>query len=435
MKTVVIQIVLYLLFALSQVCWQVDNNASSSNTFQLKGRVVNENNQPVDGSVLILIPVKTEDEKKSRHSWEEIFDHHVTDKDGRFRLEIKASRHSRWRLYVLSPLATDTALPLLPPFAETLTRRYPALAGQEIDVTGKTDIALGDVPVQIEYGQVVVNLSPQKIANISSTLNLRLYDATGDWTGRGGGVEANVFRKGETAIAISLPEGHWGIHLTTDESKGWSETFVSVSRSSLQIPEEIYVDISREMPKQPAIDYSHHEAAKKELMVKGFAFTEDSFVERAALCNVRAVRLFLQAGMPQNAKGRYGNTALMEAISNRCQELTILLLSQQADINIKNNDGVTALHLAVMAGQMQVVDALLKAGANINEPMNDGITALMFAASSNRKRVVNRLILAGADVNLKDGNGRTALDWAVERENSEIIGLLKKAGARQRARR
>src|SRR5205085_6078421 len=128
---------------------------------------------------------------------------------------------------------------------------------------------------------------------------LRVRDAYGDRV-REGGIAPAHFQDDNSTVKILLPPSKWYIGLTQDESKGWTETSVSVNKSASQTPIEIYLDLNRGATPLQTLQYQDQAAAKKELKKRGYQFTGEDYIERARKCNTEDVDLFLQAGMPLN---------------------------------------------------------------------------------------------------------------------------------------
>ena len=65
-------------------------------------------------------------------------------------------------------------------------------------------------------------------------------------------------------------------------------------------------------------------------------------------------------------RGLYGETALYIASYSGYLEISELLTSSGADVNIRGSYGRTALHFASMYGRLEIVQLLLCQGANID---------------------------------------------------------------------
>ena len=80
-------------------------------------------------------------------------------------------------------------------------------------------------------------------------------------------------------------------------------------------------------------------------------------------------------------RDKYGETALHEASLRGHLEISELLTSSGADVNIRGSYGRTALHYASMYGYLEIVQLLLCQGADISLRTNSGSTARDIASS------------------------------------------------------
>ena len=90
-------------------------------------------------------------------------------------------------------------------------------------------------------------------------------------------------------------------------------------------------------------------------------------------------------------RGQYGETALHWASVEGYLEISELLTSSGADVNIRNSYGSTALHYASMNGHLEIVQLLLCQGADISLRDNGGSTALDIASSYGYLKVADCL--------------------------------------------
>jgi ankyrin repeat protein len=168
-------------------------------------------------------------------------------------------------------------------------------------------------------------------------------------------------------------------------------------------------------------------------------------------------------GRGVNEPDEHGRTPLMEAIKNRDERSTIvllehpridldvidgsvdtalhnsivigskktvkMLLNKGANVNVKNKHGYTPLHLASMRGSIEIVKILLDNGAEVSIRDDAGWTALHQAASHQREANVALLLKRGVDVNAKTKYWNTALHFAAMRGNIEIVKILLDNGA------
>jgi ankyrin repeat protein len=92
----------------------------------------------------------------------------------------------------------------------------------------------------------------------------------------------------------------------------------------------------------------------------------DALIGTAFMCNPRLAGELLKRGVPVNAARASGDTALMEAPSQRCADgaMVQLLLDAGADPNARSKDGFNALLAAAETGDAIGAQMLLKAGAD-----------------------------------------------------------------------
>ena len=121
------------------------------------------------------------------------------------------------------------------------------------------------------------------------------------------------------------------------------------------------------------------ESYQKEIKRKGLTYSIESFLERVEVGNKEIIELFMKAGMDVNAKGNYGETALMLASVHNNIEIIKLLIENNANVNAQNNDGETALMLTSLNDKFEAAKLLIKRGADVNIKSNTGHTALEYA--------------------------------------------------------
>ena len=116
-----------------------------------------------------------------------------------------------------------------------------------------------------------------------------------------------------------------------------------------------------------------------------------------------------------NAKGRNGETPLINAVKNGHEEVAQWLINVGgADINARGVDSKTALMHAIENGHNLLILWLVGQEAiDINAEDINHKTALMYAVERGNRKVIEWLLLRKADVNARDEQGRTALMYAV----------------------
>jgi ankyrin repeat protein len=154
------------------------------------------------------------------------------------------------------------------------------------------------------------------------------------------------------------------------------------------------------------------------------------------------ISALLAAGRDVNTRGRFGRTALHEAIQRKNPDIVRLLLDRGADPAIQDNCGYTALHHAVAkdyAGQVRnptIIRLLLDHGAdrtvNVqNFSMHD--TPLHKAAAfESNPIIIEMLLAAGANPNIQNGDSETPLHVNLsygDHGNEQTVHLLLEAHA------
>ena len=73
----------------------------------------------------------------------------------------------------------------------------------------------------------------------------------------------------------------------------------------------------------------------------------------------------MERGADIEAKNRYENTALQDAIFTKNVEVIKLLLDAGADPNVKNKHRITPLQSAISSGKVEIIKLLLEKGVKI----------------------------------------------------------------------
>jgi ankyrin repeat protein len=198
------------------------------------------------------------------------------------------------------------------------------------------------------------------------------------------------------------------------------------------------------------------EQAVQELEKLNVKFTPDDFVQAAEKGDLKAIQLFLNAGIDCNVQNTVGTTALMAASKYGRTDVVNKLLEQKVSVNAQGQQGMTALMLAAENGQVEIVKALLEKNADPNVEDQTGWTALMKAvyrgstgcvealAARSRQEVNRALLVAaltghqeiakilldnGAEVDSRADDGRTPLMLAAGKGDNDFVSFLLKAGA------
>jgi ankyrin repeat protein len=134
---------------------------------------------------------------------------------------------------------------------------------------------------------------------------------------------------------------------------------------------------------------------------------------------------FIDLGVDVNAKGPYGQTALMiAALKGNTEAVTLLLASPRIQVNEQAKNGATALMIAASKGYLEIVKALLGTeGIDVNLTSENGLTGLMLAVKHGHTKVVKALLAFPATIsNLSTHT--SAMDLAIQYNRSNIIFLL-----------
>jgi ankyrin repeat protein len=198
------------------------------------------------------------------------------------------------------------------------------------------------------------------------------------------------------------------------------------------------------------------EQALQELAKLNVQFTPDDFVQSANKGDLKAVQLFLEAGIDGNSQDASGSTALMAAAKKGRIDVANKLLEQKLNLNLQNKQGETALMLAAANSQADIVKLLLRKNADPNIQDQSGWSALMkavyqgstacvqalvgqshqevnrallVAALTGQKEIAKVLLENGAEIDTRADDGRTPLMLAAAKGDNDLVAALLAAGA------
>lgn len=176
--------------------------------------------------------------------------------------------------------------------------------------------------------------------------------------------------------------------------------------------------------------------------------------------DLKTFKAYIDAGLDIGPQTVEGSRLLSRAVSSKAMKILKFLIDEGADVNAFNRvektfkiregenrwrsekrivDGNSPLMTAAMNGCDECVDMLLEAEADVNGARHDGSTALMNASYMAGDSIVGKLLEAGANVDavlemegkvrLPFVNGASALWISAWRGQTEVFKLLLEAGA------
>ncbi len=164
-----------------------------------------------------------------------------------------------------------------------------------------------------------------------------------------------------------------------------------------------------------------------------FRFNKGTPLHSAVLSGNKAmVELLLSRGADINAKDGGGDTPLHTAVRNGFRAVAETLLDHKADANARNSESngeQTPLHLAASRGNVDLTGLLLSKGADVNVKDRGGNTPLHSATYSGQTATIKALLDAKADINARNVEGETPLLVAAKYGKSDTAMALLAAGA------
>ena len=151
------------------------------------------------------------------------------------------------------------------------------------------------------------------------------------------------------------------------------------------------------------------------------------------------VLLLLSQNANVNLTCIHGKTALTYAADAGYIDIVSYLLAKNANPNVKVNNGTTALLQAAGKGYYSITEMIVNANADLkisgtyrsgnNDGVNYNMTPLMVAAFNNHDLIVKLLLDRGSDVNFINEHGANALFYAIAKGNNEVAKILLEHGA------
>ena len=164
---------------------------------------------------------------------------------------------------------------------------------------------------------------------------------------------------------------------------------------------------------------------------------DTALIHAARQGKVDAVRAVLGewGGRTIDEVGHNKRSALqVAAAAGHIEVVQVLLIQEEANIDIEDVQGRRALALAAEQNHVEVVKLLLTARTNTEARDKDGNTAFTLAAEKGHVEVVKTLLQAGANMEACNEDGNTALTLAAEKGHAEVVKTLLQAGANMEAR-
>ena len=134
--------------------------------------------------------------------------------------------------------------------------------------------------------------------------------------------------------------------------------------------------------------------------------------------SLEVVNLLLEAGVDDiNAKGKWGDSALIEAIFDDHAAIVERLVQANASLDITSRYDLNPLMTASLQSP-KVVKFLISIGVDVNEQNKEtGETALMTASKRGEYYIIKLLTRAGAQLDIKSKTGATAMSMAKNPES------------------
>ncbi|KAF2903218.1 hypothetical protein ILUMI_02975, partial [Ignelater luminosus] len=133
--------------------------------------------------------------------------------------------------------------------------------------------------------------------------------------------------------------------------------------------------------------------------------------------NLDTIKLLLSQGANANIKNLVGKTPVHYSIMYGDFALIEELMLYEVDVNVQDEAGNTPLHVTVFKrNDLDITRLLLSSGADVNIKNAEGATSLHYAATRCKYQIVEELISSNADINMQDNAGNTPLHYAISKE-------------------
>ena len=139
------------------------------------------------------------------------------------------------------------------------------------------------------------------------------------------------------------------------------------------------------------------------------------------------IKKYIKNGGDVNAKNETGESVLIVALKNGCDEDIIqLLINSGANLLDTDNEGVSVFDTAIAYNYINLVKYLVKNKLyDVNKTTRkSGFTPLMCACSYGRIEIVKYLLQKGANKDITDNKGLNAFDFARKLHKNSVLKIL-----------
>lgn len=217
--------------------------------------------------------------------------------------------------------------------------------------------------------------------------------------------------------------------LFLDDSNGGRQGFPPEVMAEIFFLSSLHDEAMKAQEEEKGDNVWANENVKRGLDEEHIEYSPVGFFKSLDAGNMRAVQLFIEAGVDLEQKNAVGWTALMVASFMGSEQAALLLTTAGANVNARDKRGYGPLHWASNQGFAQVTELLVQKGAHVNVKSDKGLTPLLQAAARGHTDIVRFLIAKGAAVNDADDEGWTPLHKAVANGYEAVVDLLMEAHA------
>ncbi len=158
----------------------------------------------------------------------------------------------------------------------------------------------------------------------------------------------------------------------------------------------------------------------------------NDFLRAAAHGDIGLLEQYLRDGFDIDAINNIGETALIETVKNNQIAACEFLLQQNANPEI-HDCSFGAIHFAAYLGREEITDLLIANDAEINNLTENHDSALMLALQEGYEDIAKAILQKNPDVTIQNKKGITALHWAASQGFGAIVQDLIVRGADTKA--